>query len=87
MNQARLEWVLSGLNQYALTKNEDQFIKTAQEDFDKNHALTDPQEARLETLYKDKSKLTPNKRADRFSCKESSPEKAKPRKPRWKAVV
>ena len=85
MNQARLEWVLSGLNQYALTKNEDQFIKTAQEDFDKNHALTDPQEARLETLYKEKSKLTPNKHSSRFSTKESTPEKIKPRRPRTKA--
>ena len=27
MNKERLEWVMSGLNQYALTKAEDQFLK------------------------------------------------------------
>jgi hypothetical protein len=87
MNQARLEWVISGLNQHALTKNEDRFIKTAQEDFDKNHALTDPQEARLETLYKEKSKLIPNKNSNRFSCKESTPKKGRPRRPFLKDVL
>jgi len=87
MNKERLEWVMSGLNQYTLTKTEDHFVKTAVEDFGRTNAMTEPQEEKLETLYKEKSKLTPNKRADRFSCKESSPEKAKPRKPRWRAVV
>ncbi len=87
MNKARLEWVVSGLIQYALTKNEDQFIKTAQEDFDNNHALTDPQEARLETLYKEKSKLTPNKNSNPFSFKESTPKKGRPRKPFAKDVL
>ena len=33
MNKERLEWVVSGLNQHALTKTEDQFVKTALEDF------------------------------------------------------
>ncbi len=87
MNKARLEWVMSGLNQYALTKAEDQFLKTASEDFDRTNGLTDHQEEKLETLYKEKSRLTPNKRSDRFSCKESPPAKAKPRKPRWKATA
>jgi hypothetical protein len=87
MNKARLEWVISGLNQYALTKNEDQFIKTAQEDFDKNHALTDPQEARLEALYKEKSKSKPNKNSNRFSFKESTPKKGRPRKSFAKDVL
>jgi hypothetical protein len=83
MNKERLEWVMSGLNQHALTKTEDQFIKTAVEDFDKNHLLTEHQEEKLESLYKEKSKLIPNK--NQVSFKES-PKKAKPRKPRWKAV-
>jgi hypothetical protein len=83
MNKERLEWVMSGLNQHALTKTEDQFIKTAVEDFDKNHVLTEHQEEKLESLYKEKSKLIPNK--NQVSLKES-PKKAKPRKPRWKAV-
>jgi hypothetical protein len=40
MNKERLEWVMSGLDQHALSKTEEQFAKTVLEDFDKNHALT-----------------------------------------------
>ncbi len=85
MNKARLEWVMSGLNQYALTKAEDLFLKTASADFDKNQVLTGHQEERLESLYKEKSKLTPNKKSDRFSVKKSDPEKVKPWRPRARA--
>jgi hypothetical protein len=85
MNKARLEWVMSGLNQHALTKAEDQFLKTALEDFDKNHALTERQEERLESLYKEKSQSIPNKKSDHFSFKKSSPKKTEPRRPRTKA--
>ncbi len=81
MNKERLEWVLSGLNQHALTKAEDQFLKVALNDFDKNNALTEHQEERLETLYKLKSQSIPNKKSDRFSVKESTPKKIKPRRP------
>ena len=81
MNKERLEWVLSGLNQHALTKAEDQFLKAALNDFDKNNALTEHQEERLETLYKLKSQSIPNKKSDRFSVKESTPKKIKPRRP------
>jgi hypothetical protein len=84
MNKARLDWVMSGLNQYALTLAEDQFLKTAVEDFDKNDALTERQEDRLETLYKLKSQSIPNKKSDRFSVKKSSPKKIKPQRPRAK---
>jgi DNA repair ATPase RecN len=80
MNKARLEWVMSGLNQHALTKAEDEFLKTASEDFSKNQALTERREERLETLYKEKSQSVPNK--DRFAFKESSPKKVKPMRPR-----
>jgi hypothetical protein len=83
MNKDRLEWIMSGLNQYKLTKTEGQFVKSALGDFDQNHALTDDREERLETLYKEKSKLKPNKNSPNyFTFKESSPQKAKPRKPR-----
>jgi hypothetical protein len=82
MNKARLDWVMSGLNQYALTQAEDQFLKTAVGDFDKNHALTERQEERLESLYKEKSQSMPNKKSDRFSVKKSNPEKVKARRPR-----
>jgi hypothetical protein len=82
MNKERLDWVMSGLSQYALTEAEDRFLKTALEDFDKHHALTERQEERLESLYKEKSKLKPNK--DHFSFKKSTPQKAKPRKPRMR---
>jgi len=85
MNKARLEWVMSGLNQYALTQAEDQFIKTASEDFDKNRALTDRQEERLENLYREKSQSIPNKKSDRFSVKKSTPKKVKPLKLRARA--
>jgi hypothetical protein len=84
MNKARLEWVMSGLNQYALTTSEDVFLKTASADFDKNQALTEHQEERLENLYKEKSKLIPNKKSDYFSVKKSVPKKTRPRMPRGK---
>ncbi len=83
MNKGRLEWVMSGLNQHALTKTEDHFVKTVLEAFDKNHALTELQEEKLESLYKEKSRLIPSKIP--VSIRES-PNKAKTRKPRWKAV-
>lgn len=83
MNKERLEWIMSGLNQYQLTKAEDQFVKSALGDFNQNHTLTEDREERLETLYKEKSKLKPNKNSSNyFSFKESSPKKARPRKPR-----
>lgn len=82
MNRARLEWVISGLNQYALTQAEDNFLKTALGDFDKNNSLTEGQEDRLESLYRTKSQLLPNKGSDRFSVKKSVPQKAKPQRPR-----
>ena len=84
MNKDRLEWVMSGLNQYALTDAEDFFLKTASADFDKNQALTERQEERLETLYKEKSRLLPNKKSDRFSVNKSAPKKTRPRMPRGK---
>ena len=84
MNKARLEWVMSGLNQYALTTAEDLFLKTASAEFDKNQALTKHQEERLETLYKEKSKLSPNKKSDRFSFQKSAPKKTRPWVPRGK---
>ncbi len=67
MNKERLEWIVSGLNQYALTEAEEKFLKTVQEDFNKDQALTGKQEERLETLYEQKSKMTPNK--NRFNVK------------------
>ncbi len=84
MNKARFEWVMSGLNQYTLTPAEDLFLKTVLADFDKNQALTAHQEERLENLYKEKSKLVPNKKFDQLSSAKSSPKKIKPRMPRGK---
>ncbi len=66
MNKERFDWVMSGLNQHALTKAEDQFLKTASENFDKNHALTERQEKRLEKLYKEKSRSIPSKKSDHY---------------------
>jgi hypothetical protein len=84
MNKARLEWVMSGLNQYALTMGEDLFLKTVSADFDKNQLLTAHQEERLENLYKEKSKLTPNKKSNQLCFAKSSPQKTKPRMPHRK---
>jgi hypothetical protein len=84
MNKARLEWVMSGLNQYILTTAEDLFLKTTSTDFDKNQALTERQEERLENLYKEKSKLTPNKKSLQLSVNKSTPKKTRPRMPRGK---
>jgi len=84
MNKERFERVMSGLNQYVLIKAEDQFVKTALEDFDKNQFLTEHREKKLENLYKERSKLIPNK--NQVSSKGCSPKKTKPHKARWKAV-
>ena len=82
MTKERLEWVMSGLNQYKLTKNEYQFIKSASGDFDQKQMLSEHQEERLENLYKEKSKSKPNKNSpDYFSFRETPPPKARVRKP------
>jgi len=85
MNKARLDWVMSGLNQHALTRAEDHFLKLVLADFDKNQALTEHQEERLELFYRQKSQSIPNKKLDHFSFKKSSPKKTKPRRPRTRA--
>jgi hypothetical protein len=88
MNKDRLDWIMSGLDQYQLTKTEGQFVKSALGDFDQNHALTEDREERLETLYKEKSKLKPNKKSPGyFSFKESPPKKARPRRPGTKSIL
>ena len=88
MNKARLDWVMSGLNQYALTQAEDQFIKSASGDFDQKQMLTECQEVRLENLYKEKSKSKPNKNSpDYFSFQEPPPKKARVRRPFAKDVL
>ncbi len=85
MNKARLDWVMSGLNQYTLTTAEDHFLKVTAEEFDKNQALTEKQEERLETLYTEKSKLVPNKRKpDPSSFKKGGSQRGKPRRPSGK---
>lgn len=76
---------MSGLNQFALNTAEDHFLKTVLAEFDKNQALTKNQKERLESLYKEKSQVVPNKKSDHFSFKKSSPEKIRPRRPRTKA--
>ncbi len=84
MDRARLAWVMSGLSQYELTKAEEVFLKTASEDFDRNQALTEQQEKRIEALYKAKSRLIPNKYP---SASKESPQKMKPRRPSWKRAT
>jgi len=82
MNKERLEWIMSGLSQYKLTKNEDQFVNSALKDFGQKQMLTAQQEERIEILYKEKSRLKPNKNSsDYFSFKETIPKKARVRRP------
>ena len=84
MNKERLEWVMSGLSHYKLTAREDQFIKSAEEDFNQKKLLTEQQEERLESLYKEKTRLIPNK--NYYSPKESSNQvktKAKRARPKF----
>jgi hypothetical protein len=79
MNRERLDWVMSGLNRYKLTQKEDQFIKSTEEDFNQKNMITEQQEEKLESLYKEKSKFLPNK--NYFSPKESiAPGKTKARR-------
>ncbi|MGD0916411.1 MAG: hypothetical protein ABSB22_08135 [Thermodesulfobacteriota bacterium] len=86
MKKDRLEWIVSGLNQYKLTEREEQFVRSAEQDFNQKNTLTEQQEARLENLYKDKSRFIPNKTY--FSPKESSSsaKKTKVRSSRVKAI-
>ncbi len=77
MNKARLDWVMSGLNQYALTAGEVLFLKAVTEGFEKKQALTATQEVRLENLYREKSKLTPNKKSNEPLVNQNSPKKTK----------
>lgn len=84
MNQARLDWVMSGLNQYILTQAEDHFLKAVLVEFGRNQALTEQQEDRLEGLYRLKSQSVPNKKFDRFYVKKSDPKKSKPQRSRTK---
>jgi hypothetical protein len=79
MNKARFEWVVSGLKQYVLTAAEIHFINTALEEFDRNQGLTEKQEERLETLYKLKSQMIPNKKSDHEPVGKGHPQKARPR--------
>ncbi len=80
MDKGRFDWVMSGLNQYELTKAEQVFLKTASEGLDRNQALTEQQENRIEALYRGKSQLKPNKYP---SAPKESPKKGKPRRPSW----
>ena len=69
MNRERLEWIMSGLSRYRLTQKEDRFVRSAEHDFNQKNMLTEEQEEKLESLYKEKSKFLPNR--DYFSPKES----------------
>jgi hypothetical protein len=85
MNRERLDWVMSGLNRYKLTQKEDQFVKSAEQDFSQKNMLTEQQEEKLESLYKEKSRLIPNK--NYFSPRESGNlGKTRVRRPRPKFI-
>jgi DNA repair ATPase RecN len=85
MNKERLEWIMSGLNRYNLTKGENQFVKSAEQDFNQKNKLTEQQEEKLESLYRDKSRFLPNR--NYFSPKENvSSGKTRPKRFRPKFI-
>jgi hypothetical protein len=85
MNKERLEWIMSGLNRYNLTKGENQFVKSAEQDFNQKNKLTEKQEEKLGSFYKEKSRFLPNR--NYLSPKESSnPVKTKARRFRPKFI-
>ena len=85
MEKERLKWIMSGLNHYKLTASEDQFVKSVEQGFNQKNMLTEQQEEKLESLYKEKSKLIPNKTY--FSPKESiNPGRKKFQKSRGKIM-
>jgi len=85
MEKERLEWIMSGLNRYKLAAREDQFVKSVEQNFNQKNMLTEQQEEKLESLYKEKSKLIPNR--NYFSPKESSnPGKTKDKRFRPKFI-
>jgi hypothetical protein len=81
MNKERLEWIMSGLSKYSLTRPEDQFVKSALEEFSQNNTMTETHEEKLETLYREKSKLMPNKNLNPV---DPGPKKPRPRKSNFK---
>ena len=85
MDKERLDWVMSGLNRYQLTQKEDQFVKSTEQDFNQKNMLTEQQEEKLESLYKEKSRLIPNR--NYFSPRESGGlEKTKVKRSRPKFI-
>ncbi len=79
MDKGRLEWVMSGLKQYTLTAAETLFLETVLADFEKNHSLTERQEERLETLYRERSRRSPDKKSNQLPVDKSTFKKT-----RWK---
>lgn len=85
MDKGRLEWIMSGLTRHHLTKNEDQFVISAERDFNQKNMLTEHQEVRLENLYKEKSRLIPSRNS--LSPRESIlQKKTKATRPRPKFI-
>ena len=56
MDKVRLNSITSALRQYALTEAEKQFVKLAEQHFDKNGILNEEQESALEGIYREKKK-------------------------------
>ena len=69
------------MNRYKLTNGEEQFLKVAENAFRQKSMLTDKQEERLETLYREKSRLMPNKAVA------LPPEGKRPEKSKFKRLV
>ena len=84
MRKDRLEWIISGLNQYKLTEREEQFIRLLEQEFGQKNMITDLQEEKIENLYKEKSKLIPNK--NYFAPKASKTPGKRVKRPQGKII-
>ena len=55
MTKERLEWIMSGINHSKLNKLDKLFVLKQQQNFEKDGALSEPGERRLEEIYRRKS--------------------------------
>lgn len=56
MNEARIKWIISGIEYDSLTEKEQKFIESAESYFERHGDLTEAQEDWLEDIFKEKSR-------------------------------
>jgi len=56
MTKERLKWVVSGLEWETLTKWEEMFVESVEDQFKRKGSITDRQEEILEKIYREKGR-------------------------------